>query len=204
MANSKDRGAADETASAAAVRSGEGIDRATDTARKVAGAAQESTQHAVDEWSRGMTEGLTRHQELFSQMPGFGVNGAEAVGEARTVAREQLVEWNTELLSYAQGSLNEAFEAFKAMINAANMQEAMQVQISYTLKTIEQAKKFCDLYAKANHEVAKPISRGMDDAGQQIKKVGLKEDSGSPRRRATATTRELSRPRTVKRMRLAR
>lgn len=60
------------------------------------------------------------------------------------------------------------------MINAANMQEAMQVQISYTLKTIEQAKKFCDLYAKANHEVAEPISRGMDDAGQQIKKVGLK------------------------------
>jgi hypothetical protein len=174
MANSKDRGAADETASAAAVRAGEGIDRATDTARKVAGAAQESTQHAVDEWSRGMTEGLTRHQELFSQMPGFGVNGAEAVGEARTVAREQLVELNTELLSYAQGSLNEAFEAFKAMINAANMQEAMQVQISYTLKTIEQAKKFCDLYAKANHEVAKPMSRGMHDAAQQIKKVGLK------------------------------
>ena len=99
MANSKDRGAADETASAAAVRAGEGIDRATDTARKVAGAAQESTQHAVDEWSRGMTEGLTRHQELFSQMPGFGVNGAEAVGAARTVAREQLVELNTELLS---------------------------------------------------------------------------------------------------------
>ena len=92
----------------------------------------------------------------------------------RTLAglREQLVEWNTELLSYAQGSLNEAFEAFKAMINAATMQEAMQVQISYTLKTIEQAKKFCDLYAKANHEVAEPISRG-DDAGQQNKKVGL-------------------------------
>lgn len=99
MANSKNRGAADETASAATVRAGEGIDRATDTARKVAGAAQESTQHAVDEWSRGMTEGLTRHQELFSQMPGFGVNGAEAVGAARTVAREQLVELNTELLS---------------------------------------------------------------------------------------------------------
>ena len=121
-----------------------------------------------------MTERLTRHQELFSQMPGFGVNGAEAVGEARMVAREQLVELNTELLSYAQGSLNEAFEAFKAMINAANMQEAMQVQISYTLKTIEQAKKFCDFYAKANHEVAKPMSRGMHDAAQQIKKVGLK------------------------------
>ena len=60
------------------------------------------------------------------------------------------------------------------MINAANMQEAMQVQISYTLKTIEQAKKFSDLYARANHEVAKPMSRGMHDAAQRIKKVGRK------------------------------
>jgi phasin family protein len=156
MANSKIRETAGETASAAA----EGIDRATDVGRKVAGAAQERTQHAVDEWTRGVKEGLTRYQELFSQMPGFGVNGAEG---NRTVTREHLIEFNTELLSYAQGSLNEAFEASKAVINAANMQEAMQIQVSYTRtamqEAVEQAKKFSDLYAKASREVAKPMSR---------------------------------------------
>jgi hypothetical protein len=34
------------------------------------------------------------------------VNGPE-IGETRSVAREQLVEFNTELLSYAQDSLND-------------------------------------------------------------------------------------------------
>jgi len=174
MANSKERGAAVETASAAA----EGIDRATDTARKVAGVAQQGTQHAVDEWTRGVKEGLARYQELFSQMPGLGMNGAEALGGTRTIGREQLVEFNTELLSYAQGSLNEAFEASKAVIKAANVQEAMQIQISYTRKAmqeaVEQAKKFSDLYAKASREVAKPVSGGGHDAAEQTKKVGLK------------------------------
>ena len=51
-------------------------------------------------WTRGVKEGLTRYQEMFSQLPGFGGNGAE-VGETRSVAREQLIEFNTELLSYA-------------------------------------------------------------------------------------------------------
>jgi phasin family protein len=140
--------------------------------------AQERTQHAVDQWTRGVKEGLTRYQEMFAQMPGFGGNGGEAVGETRTIAREQLVEFNTELLSSAQGSLNEAFEASKAVINAANLQEAMQIQVSYTRKAmeqaVEQAKKFSDLYAKASREVAKPISRGMHDAAEPTKKVGLK------------------------------
>ena len=163
MANSKDRGAADQT---------------TDTARKVADVAPERPQHAVDEWTRGVQEGLTRYQEMFSQLPGFGGNAAEAIGETRTIAREQLVEFNTELLSYAQGSLNEAFEASKAVINAADMQEAMQIQVSYARKAmqdaVEQAKKVSDLYAKASREVAKPMSRGMHDAAEQTKKVGLK------------------------------
>lgn len=163
MANSKDRGTADQT---------------TDTARKVAGVAQERTQHAVDEWTRGVQEGLTRYQEMFSQLPGFGANGAEAIGETRTIAREQLVEFNTELLTYAQGSLNEAFETSKAVINAANMQEAMQIQVSYARKAmqdaVEQAKKVSDLYAKASREVAKPMSGGMHVAPEQTKKVGLK------------------------------
>ena len=155
MANSKDRGAAHQTASA--------------------GVAQERTQHAVDEWTRGVQEGLTRYQEMFSQLPGFGANGTEAIGETRTIAREQLVEFNTELLSYAQGSLNEAFEASKAVINAANMQEAMQIQVSYARKAmqdaVEQARKVSDLYAKASREVAKPMSRGMHDAAEQTKTV---------------------------------
>ena len=174
MASAKDRGAADQTAGAAR----EGMKRASDTAGKVAGAAQERTQHAVDEWSRGVKEGLTRYQEMFSQMPGFGVNGGEAVGEARTIAREQLVEFNTELLSYAQGSLNEAFEASKAVINAAILQEALQIQVSYTRKAMEEAvehaKTFSDLYAKASREVAKPMSRGMHDAAEQTKTASLK------------------------------
>ena len=115
---------------------------------------------------------------MFSRLPGFGAKGAEALGETRTIAREQLVEFNTELLSYAQGSLNEAFEASKAVINAADMQEAMQIQVSYARKAmqdaVEQAKKVSDLYAKASREVAKPMSRGMHDAAEQTKKVGLK------------------------------
>ena len=158
MASSKDRGGAHQTASA--------------------GVAQERTQHAVDEWTRGVQEGLNRYQEMFSQLPGFGANGTEAIGETGTIAREQLVEFNTELLSYAQGSLNEAFEASKAVINAADMQEAMQIQVSYARKAmqdaVEQAKKVSDLYAKASREVAKPMSRGMHDAAEQTKKVGLK------------------------------
>lgn len=178
MANSKSHGAADQTASAAADGARAGLDRATDTARKVGDAAQERTQHAVDEWTRGVQEGLTRYQEMFSQLPGFGVNGAGAIGESRTIAREQLVEFNTELLSYAQGSLNEAFEASKAVINAANMQEAMQIQVAYARKAmqeaVEQAQKVSDLYAKASREVAKPVSRGMHDVAKQTKKGGFK------------------------------
>ena len=179
MASPKDRGAADETSRVAGDGARKGNDRANDTARKVGDAAQERTQHAVDEWTRGVQEGLTRYQEMFSQLPGFGPNEAEAIGKTRTIAREQLVEFNTELLSYAQGLLNEAFEASKAVINAANMQEAMQIQVSYVRKAmqeaVEQARKVSELYAKASREVvAKPMSRGMHDAPEPIKKGGFK------------------------------
>ncbi|HEX6114067.1 MAG TPA: phasin family protein [Geminicoccaceae bacterium] len=186
MANSKGRGAADQTASAAGgVR--EGVARATDTAGNGAGVASERTQHAVDEWTRGVQEGLTRYQEMFSRLPGFGVNGAEGLGETRTIAREQLAEFNTELLSYAQGTLNEAFEASKAVINAADMQEAMQVQVSFARKAmqdaVEQARKVSELYARASREVAKPMSRGMHNAAEP--KAGRKgaDDSAKQARR---------------------
>jgi hypothetical protein len=171
MANSQDRGAADETARVAADGAHKGNVRAADTARKVAGAAQEPLQHVVDEWTRGVKEGLTRYQEMFSQLPGFGMNGAEA-GETRSVAREQLIEFNTDLLSYAQGSLNDSFEASKAVINAANMQEAMQIQISHARKAMqdagEQAKKLADRYAKASRAFAKPVSRGTHDTARRV------------------------------------
>ena len=136
---------------------------------------QEPTQHAVDEWTRGVKEGLTRYQEMFSQLPGFGVNGAEVGG---SVARDQLIEFNTELLSYAQGSLNNSFEASKAVINAANMQEAMQIQISHARKAMqeagEQAKRLSDRYAKASRALAKSMSGGTRDPAEQTRKVGLK------------------------------
>ena len=176
MANSKDR--ADKTTRVAADGARKGNDRATDTARKVAGAAPEPIQHAFDEWTRGVKEGVTRYQEMFSQLPGFGVTGAE-VGETRSLARKQLIEFNTELLSYAQRSLNDSFEASKAVINAANMQEAMQIQVSHARKAMqeagEQARKVSELYAKASGEVvAKPMSRGMHDAAEPTKKGGFK------------------------------
>ena len=186
MANSKGRGAADQTASAAG-GAREGVARATDTAGNGAGVASERTQHAVDEWTRGVQEGLTRYQEMFSRLPGFGVNGAEGLGETRTIAREQLAEFNTELLSYAQGTLNEAFEASKAVINAADMQEAMQVQVSFARKAmqdaVEQARKVSELYARASREVAKPMSRGMHNAAEP--KAGRKgaDDSAKQARR---------------------
>ena len=171
MANSKDRGVADEMARVPADGDHKGNDRAADTARKVAGATQDSTQHVVDEWTRGVKEGLTRYQEMFSQLPGFGANGAE-VGQTRSVAREQLIEFNTELLSYAQGSLNNSFEASKAVINAANMQEAMQIQIAHARKAMqdagEQAKKLADRYAKASRAAAKPMSGGTHDAARRV------------------------------------
>ena len=174
MANSKDRGAADETTAVAADGARKGSDRATDTARKGAGAAQEPVQQAVDAWTRGVKEGLTRYQEMFSQLPGFGGNGAE-VGEPRSVAREQLIEFNTELLSYAQRSLNDLFEASKAVINAANMQEAMQIQVSHARKAMqdagEQAMKLADRYAKASRAVAKPMSGGTHETEKQARFV---------------------------------
>ena len=182
MASTKARGAGDQTASAAD-GARQRMERATETARKAGGAVQERTQHAFDEWTRGVKEGLTRYQEMFSQMPGFGGNGSELGGETRTIAREQLVEFNTELLSSAQSSLNEAFEASKAVINAANLQEAMQIQVSYTRKAMEEAvehaKTFSDLYAKASREVAKPMSRGMPDAAEQTKTASLKGASAT-------------------------
>jgi hypothetical protein len=178
MSNSKDRGAADEATRVAADGARKGNDRATDTARKVAGAAHENIQLAADEYMRAFQEGMTRYQEMFSKMPGFGGNGAEVIGQTRAIAREQLVEFNTELLSYAQGSLNEAFEASKAVINAANIQEAMQIQISYARKAMqevaEQAKRLSDRYAKASRALAPSMSGGTHDAAEQTKKVGLK------------------------------
>jgi hypothetical protein len=178
MSNPKDRGAADEATRVAVAGTRKGNDRATDTAGKVAGAAHESIQLAVDECTRAFQEGMTRYQEMFSQLPGFGGNGAETIGETRAIAREQLVEFNTELLSYAQGSLNEAFDASKAVINAANMQEAMQIQISYAHKamqeTVEQAKRWSDRYAKASRALAESMSGGTHNAAEQTKKVGLK------------------------------
>ncbi len=171
MANSKDRGVADDTTRVAADGARKGSDRAADTARKVAGAAQQSTQHVVDEWSRGVKEGLSRYQEMFSQLPGFGMDGAEA-GGTRSVAREQLIEFNTDLLSYAQGSLNDSFEASKAVINAANMQEAMQIQIAHARKAMqdagEQAMKLADRYAKASRALARPLSGGTHDAPRRV------------------------------------
>jgi hypothetical protein len=171
MANSRTRGAADEaTRVGAAAGARKGNDRATETARKVAGAAHESIQHAADECARAFQEGMTRYQEMFSQLPGFGGNGAQAAGETRAIAREQLVEFNTELLSYAQGSLNEAFEASKAVINAANMQEAMQIQISYARKAmqeaVEQAKRLSERYAKPSRTLAEPMSGGTHDPAE--------------------------------------
>ena len=186
MANSKGRGAADQTASAAG-GAREGVARATDTAGNGAGVASERTQHAVDEWTRGVQEGLARYQQMFSRLPGFGASGAEGLGETRAIAREQLAEFNTELLSYAQGTLNEAFEASKAVINAADMQEAMQVQVSFARKAmqdaVEQARKVSELYARASREVAKPMSRGMHDAAEP--KAGRKgaDDSAKQARR---------------------
>jgi hypothetical protein len=178
MSNSKDRGAADEATRVAADGARKGNDRATDTARKVAGAAHENIQLAADEYMRAFQEGMTRYQEMFSKMPGFGGNGAEVIGQTRAIAREQLVEFNTELLSYAQGSLNEAFEASKAVINAANIQEAMQIQISYARKAMqevaEQAKRLSDRYAKASRALAPSMSGGTHDAAEPTKKVGLK------------------------------
>jgi hypothetical protein len=106
---------------------------------------------------------LARYQQMFSRLPGFGASGAEGLGETRAIAREQLVEFNTELLSYAQGTLNEAFEASKAVINAAAMQDA-----------VEQARKVSELYAQASREVAKPMSRGIHDAAEPTKKAGRK------------------------------
>jgi hypothetical protein len=177
MSNSKDRGAADEATRVAADGARKGNDRATDTARKVAGAAHENIQLAADEYMRAFQEGMARYQEMFSKMPGFGGNGAEVIGQTRAIAREQLVEFNTELLSYAQGSLNEAFEASKAVINAANIQEAMQIQISYARKAMqevaEQAKRLSDRYAKAS-ALAPSMSGGAHDAAEPTKKVGLK------------------------------
>ena len=171
MANSKTHGVADQTAHVTANGDHKGTDRAADTARKVAGSAQGSTQHVVDEWTRGVKEGLTRYQEMFSQLPGFGANGAQ-VGGTGSVAREQLIEFNTELLSYAQGSLNDSFEASKAVINAANMQEAMQIQIAHARKAMqdagEQAKKLADRYAKASRAAAKPMSGGTHDAARRV------------------------------------
>ena len=171
MANSKTHGVADQTTQVTAIGDHKGNDRAADTARKVAGSAQESTQHVVDEWTRGVKEGLTRYQEMFSQLPGFAMNGGEA-GETRSVAREQLIEFNTDLLSYAQGSLNDSFEASKAVINAANMQEAMQIQVAHARKAMqdagEQAKKLADRYAKASRAVAKPVSRRTHDAPRRV------------------------------------
>lgn len=171
MANSKTHGVADETARVTANGDHKGNDRATDTARKVAGSAQESTQHIVDEWTRGVKEGLARYQEMFSQLPGFGANGAQ-VGETGSVAREQLIEFNTELLSYAQGSLNDSFEASKAVINAANMQEAMQIQVAHARKAMqdagEQAKKLADRYAKASRVLPTAMSGGTQAAPRRV------------------------------------
>jgi hypothetical protein len=48
-------------------------------------------------------------------------------------------------------------------------------------EAVEQAKKFSDLYAKASREVAKPMSRGMHDAAEQTRKVGLKGASETER-----------------------
>ncbi len=69
MANSKTHGVADETAHVTANGDHKGYDRAADTARKVAGSAQQSTQHVVDEWTRGVKEGLTRYQECSRSCP---------------------------------------------------------------------------------------------------------------------------------------
>ena len=152
---------------------------------KVAGAAHESIQLAADEWTRAFQEGLTRYQEMFSQLPGFG-GTALRIGETRAVAREQLVEFNTELLSYAQGSLNDSFEASKAVINAANMQEAMQIQISHARKAMqeagEQAKKLADRYAKASRAFAKPMSGGTHTRPSR-QKVGRKGANEAESRR---------------------
>ena len=66
----------------------------------------------------------------------------------------------------------------RSVLQFDDVREAMQIQVSYARQAmqdaVEQAKKVSDLYAKASREVAKPMSRGMHDAAEQTKKVGLK------------------------------
>jgi hypothetical protein len=66
----------------------------------------------------------------------------------------------------------------RARPDCGRAKDAMQIQISYTRKAmqeaVEQAKKFSDLYAKASREIAKPVSGGGHAAAEQTKKVGLK------------------------------
>jgi hypothetical protein len=170
MAYSKDRGAAGETTRVATDRARKANDRAMDTGREVAAAMPEPVQHAVDKWTREVQEGLARYQEMLSQLPGFAVNGAE-VGETRSVASGQLIEFNTELLSYAQVALNDSFEVSKAVINAGSMQEAMQIHISHARNAMqragEQAMKLADRSAKLSRATANP--KGPDESRKQAR-----------------------------------
>lgn len=159
MATARPRKIADETNAAV-------NEAATDATKK--------TQEAIDQTSSLFQDSFTKFQEIFGQYKGFTPATPEFLSESRKAVQEGVIEFNTEVLNYAQGALNEAFETSKAVLSASSVQEAISIQSNYVKgflqSSVDESKKLSELAAATSQEAFKPLQKGLNETAEKATK----------------------------------
>ncbi|WGF89403.1 phasin family protein [Marinivivus vitaminiproducens] len=160
MATARPRKVADDTAAAV-------NDAATEATKK--------TQDAIDQASTMFQDSFSRFQDMFGQYKGFAPATPEFLSDTRKAVQEGVIEFNTEVLSFTQGAVNEAFETSKAVLAASSVQEAVNLQSAYLKgfmqSSVEEAKKLSELAATTSQEAFKPLQKGFSEAAAKATKT---------------------------------
>lgn len=125
------------------------------------------TTAAFDEGAKVMQAQFGKMQDMFGKVPGFGPS-AEVFADSRKAMHEGMVEFNTEMLTFAQGTLNESFETSKAVVAAGSLQEAVSLQTAFVRKLMEhslaESRKLYEMATETSREAMKPLSKGFEKA----------------------------------------
>lgn len=149
------------------------IDEVGNTAREVVERTTNEAAATFEQSQKVMQEQLSKAQEIFGQYGPLSREAAELLAEARKRVHEGVVEFNTEVLSFTQGTVNESFETTKAVVAAGSLQEALSIQSAFVRKlfeqSVEEAKKLTEMAGETNREVFKPVSKGWTEAIEKLR-----------------------------------
>ena len=130
------------------------------------------TTAAFEEGAKVLQAQFGKMQDIFGKVPGFGPS-AELFADSRKVVHEGMVELNTEMLTFAQGTLNESFETSKAVVAAGSLQEAVSLQTAFVRKLVEhslaESRKLYEIATETSREAMKPLSKGFEGAVEKAR-----------------------------------